>query len=451
VRSAVDWRAMTAVAAEKPDDTPPAALSKRRRIAIWALIVLAGLIGFVSVLAVWTDRQMLDDKAWNDATKEAIADPAVQDALSVYLVNQLYDNVDVSGQLAEKLPPDVKPLAGPLSAALRQPTANGIEFLLGRPRVQQLFINASEIAHEKLVNVLENKTGFGISTGSGVVTLDLHELIVELGQELGISSAALDKVPADVGVITLMSSDQLSAAQTGVHAVQIASAWLAVLVLALFALAIYLAPGSRRARLRDVGWALVLIGLLTLVVRRLVGNWVIGSLVDPSYERSGHRLWVIWTEVLGHTGRALVFYGVVVVIGAALAGPTRPAVATRRWLAPMFRERPALVWGGVAGAYLLLVLWAPTYALRRPLWILVFGILLAVGVEVLGRQSQREFPDQPRGEGLTAGLQRMRTRASGGGGAQPSAADEIAKLRELQQSGAIDDDEFERAKQLALS
>jgi putative oligomerization/nucleic acid binding protein len=442
---------MTAVAAEEPDDGS-AALSKRRRIAIWALIVLASLIALISVLAVWTDRQMLDNGAWNDATKEAIADPAVQDALSVYLVNQLYDNVDVSGQLEQKLPPNVKPLAGPISAALRQPTANGIEFLLGRPRVQQLFVNASAVAHQKLVNVLENKTGFGISTGSGAVTLDLHELIVELGQELGISSAALDKVPADAGVITLLDSDQLSTAQTAVHAVQLASAWLAVLVFVLFGLAIYLARGSRRARLRDVGWAFVLVGLLVLIIRRLGGNWIIGSLVDPEFERSGHRLWLIWTEILGHTGRALVFYGLVVVIGAVLAGPTRPAVATRRSLAPAFRERPAIVWGAVAGAYLLLVLWAPTYALTRPLWILIFGILIAVGVELLSRQSQREFPDQPAGEGVAAaGLQKMKTRVGGRGGSQPSAADEIAKLRELQQSGAIDDAEFERAKQLALS
>jgi len=451
VGTEVDCPAMTAVAAEKPEDES-AALSKRRRVAIWALIVLASLIALISVLAVWTDRQMLNNSAWNDATKEAIADPAVQDALSVYLVNQLYDNVDVSGQLEQKLPPNVKPLAGPISAALRQPTANGIEFLLGRPRVQQLFVNASAVAHQKLVNVLENKTGFGISTGNGAVTLDLHELIVELGQELGISSAALDKVPADAGVITLLDSDQLSAAQTAVHAVQLASAWLAVLVFVLFGLAIYLARGSRRARLRDVGWAFVLIGLLVLIIRRLGGNWVIGSLVDPEFERSGHRLWLIWTEILGHTGRALVFYGLVVVIGAALAGPTRAAVATRRSLAPAFRERPAMVWGAVAGAYLLLVLWAPTYALTRPLWILVFGILIAVGVELLARQSEREFPDQPAGEGVAAaGLQKVKTRVGGRSGPQPSAADEIAKLRELRQSGAIDDAEFERAKQLALS
>ena len=39
----VDCPAMTAVAAEKPDDEAPTGLSKRRRIAIWSLIVLAGI------------------------------------------------------------------------------------------------------------------------------------------------------------------------------------------------------------------------------------------------------------------------------------------------------------------------------------------------------------------------------------------------------------------------
>jgi hypothetical protein len=442
---------MAAVASEKPEDATPVGLSRRRRIAIWALLVLASLIAVVSVLALWVDRQMLDDKAWKDATTEAINDPAVQNSLSVYLVNQLYDNVDVSAQLAEKLPPDVKPLAGPISAALRQPTTNGIKFLLGRPRVQQLVVNASATAHEKLINVLENKTGFGISTGNGVVTLDLHQLIVELGQELGISSAALEKVPADAGVITLMNSDQLSAAQTAVHAVQLASAWIAVLVVVLYALAVYLARGRRREMLRAIGWAFVFIGLLVLIIRRLVGNYVTDALVDPAFKHSGHRLWVIWTEVLGDIGRASVFYGVFIVIAATLAGSTGVAIAIRRRLAPMFRERPAVVWGVAALGYLLLVVWAPTYALRRPLWILIFGVLLAVGVEALRRQTLREFPDEPRAEPLAASLQRMTARGASRGAAQTSAADEIAKLRELQQSGAIDEAEFDRGKQLALS
>jgi hypothetical protein len=422
--------------------------TRRRSIAIWALIVLASLIGLISVLTVWVDRQMFDDDAWNDASTEIIEDPAVQQSLSVYLVNQLYDNVDVAAALEERLPTNVQPLAAPLSAALRQPAANGVEFLLARPRVQQLWINAMALAHEKLVNVLENETGFGISTGSGVVTLDLSELVSELGIELGLPEAALERLPPDAGVITLLESDQLSAAQTGVRAIHVASAWLAVLVLGMFALAVYLARGTRRETLRNIGWAFVFVGMLVLVVRRLGGNYVIGSLTDATWEPSGRRVWAIGTEILRETGRSAIFYGLVVIVAAVLAGPMGVAVATRRRLAPVMRDRPEYVWGTVAVAYLLLVLWAPTYALQRPIWILIFGLLLVLGIFVLRRQTLAEFPDEPRPSPITAEL-RDRLRA-GGAEARPSAADEIAKLEQLRAAGAIDDAEFIRAKQLAL-
>ena len=57
--------------------------------------------------------------------------------------------------------------------------------------MQQLWIDASSVGAEKLVNVLENKTGHGISTGNGVVTLDLSELVTELGTDLGLPASAL--------------------------------------------------------------------------------------------------------------------------------------------------------------------------------------------------------------------------------------------------------------------
>ena len=89
--------------------------------------------------------------------------------------------------------------------------------------MQQLFVNASALAQQKLVNVLEDKTGNGISTGDGVVTLDLSELVKEIGTELGLSAAALAKLPPDAGVITVMRSDQFSAAQTAVQSVRVLS------------------------------------------------------------------------------------------------------------------------------------------------------------------------------------------------------------------------------------
>src|SRR4029079_11328647 len=126
--------------------------------------------------------------------------------------------------------------------------------VLARPRVQSLFVNVSQVAHQKLVNVLENKTGYGITTGKGTVTMDLGELLTQVGTEVGIPQAALNRLPPDAGQITILRSDQLSAAQQGVRLIRVLSVWLLVLVFVLYALAIAISPGSRRVVLRRVGW-----------------------------------------------------------------------------------------------------------------------------------------------------------------------------------------------------
>jgi phage gp46-like protein len=48
-----------------------------------------------------------------------------------------------------------------VAGALRQPSTDAVNRLLDAARVQQLFVNASSLAKQKLVNVLENKTGAG--------------------------------------------------------------------------------------------------------------------------------------------------------------------------------------------------------------------------------------------------------------------------------------------------
>ena len=139
---------------------------------------------------------MLDNNSWSEASADVIADPEMRNSLSIYLVNQLYDNVDVAAAIENRLPEGAKSIAGTLAGALRQPATNAINQLLARPRVQSASSSTpAPTAHDKLVNVLENKTGFGISTGEGEVTLDLHELVTELGQQLGLSDQALAKIP----------------------------------------------------------------------------------------------------------------------------------------------------------------------------------------------------------------------------------------------------------------
>src|SRR6187200_1932767 len=109
-------------------------LSRRRRVLVWTLVVVASLIAFAAILTTWVNRQMLSQRSWQNASAELIQDPAVQSRLSVYLVNSLYDSVNVGDALGERLPANLKPLAGTVAGALRQPLTDATQRLLEAPR-----------------------------------------------------------------------------------------------------------------------------------------------------------------------------------------------------------------------------------------------------------------------------------------------------------------------------
>src|SRR6266568_2743185 len=131
-----------------PTAKAAAPLSRKRRIVIWTLVVLASVLALVSILTTWVNRQVLDNTAWNKATTQIVQDPKVQTAIATYAVNQLYANVNVGQALSQRLPPNLKQLGPPLAGALEQPATQGVALLLQRPRVQQLFIRASSIAQQ---------------------------------------------------------------------------------------------------------------------------------------------------------------------------------------------------------------------------------------------------------------------------------------------------------------
>ncbi len=387
----------------------------------------------------------------------------MRSALSVYIVNQLYDHVDVAGEFEQKLPPDFKGLAGPLAAGLRTPAEGEVDRLLGRPRVAALWENANRVAHEQLIAIVEDKNAPGVSTANGAVTLDLRTILINLAQELGLPGTVVSKIPEGAGQITVLESDQLSAAQTAVKSVKVLSIWLVVLVLLLWALALYLARGARRATLRDIGWSIVIVGLLLLVVRRVGGDYVLDAVTTSETRRAGNAAWLIGTEILGQIGWSLVAYGTVVVLGALLAGPTRLATRIRAWLAPTLNTRHAIVWVTVGVAYLLVVLWGPTHALRTLLGVLLLGALIAFGVYALRRETLLEFPDAAHvdGPGFGARMKGLWSRRphhaahpaadTGSSSAPGSAAAEIERLNALRSAGVITDEDFHRGKERALA
>jgi hypothetical protein len=115
---------------------------RRHRVLVWSLIVLASVLLVVSMTANWVQRAALDTDQVEDTTDQILADQDVQEALSIYLVDQLYANVDVQAELEQQLPSSFKALSAPIAAATRQLALNVSQRALASPRVQALASDA---------------------------------------------------------------------------------------------------------------------------------------------------------------------------------------------------------------------------------------------------------------------------------------------------------------------
>jgi hypothetical protein len=364
---------------------------RTRTILAWVLFVLGTLVILVGSLTVWVKRQALDTDAWVETSSNLLENDEVREALSVYIVDQLYANAEPQEVLEAQLPDNLQGLAGPIAGALRQPAVEAVDRFLQRPRVQAAWEQINRATHQELLAVLNDETRGNITTGEGTVTLHLRTLVVNIGTELGFGEQLDARLPPDAGGIVILQSDQLEAAQTGVKAIKWMS-WLVILIaLACWAGAIWLAAG-RRSMLRNVGAALLVVGILLLVIRRAVGNYIVDALTSGESLRGAvDSTWLIGTSLLRTIGWALVVYGLVILVGTWLAGPSRYAFRVRQFIAPTLRDRPGLVWGALAVVYLLLVLWAPVPALSNWVGVLILGALVALGFEAFRRVTLGEL------------------------------------------------------------
>jgi hypothetical protein len=249
------------------------------------------------------------------------------------------------------------------------------------------------------VRVLEGKDlgkNGNISTANGEVTLDLRPAITRLATRLGVEDKLKANADPNAGQLVIMKSSQLDAAQTAVKILKALSSLLVIVVVALYALAIYLAQGRRRLLLGATGASLVLVGLVIASLRHFLGGVIVDSLVKT--EANKHPVSVIWsleTSVMRDIAIILVVYGALVLLATVLAGPNRPAVAIRGWLAPSFRHHPIVVWVAALFLFLILLAWGPTAGDRRLLGVALLAATTAVAIEALRRQTLREFPEDP--------------------------------------------------------
>jgi hypothetical protein len=368
-------------------------MSRGRRRTVKGLVVFGSILAFLSVFAIWVERQALNTADWVDTSDRLIQNSTIRSAVGNYLVDQLYANVDVKKELGEILPGDTKQLAGPVSGGLRQVAGDGADELLKSSTAQNLWQDANRAAHEQLVAVLEDKQE-AVSTANGDVSLNLGSLVTNLADQVGIGADLAEKLPPDAGQVTILRSDQLRTAQNIAMGVKGLALILSLLTFLSFGLAIYLSRGSRWVTVLFCGVGLIAAAFAVIVARQVAGGIVVGQLVsDESVRPAADAAWSIATSLMISIATTVIVIGVLFGVAGWLASPTDPARGTRRALAPLLRDHVAYAYAGLAIFVGIYFLSAPTQNLRSFLTTLAVAGLAAFGIHELRKQTGVEFPE----------------------------------------------------------
>lgn len=368
-------------------------MSRGRRRTVRALIVLGSVLAFLSVFAIWIERQALNTSDWVETSGKLLHNAKIREAVGNYLVDQLYENVNVRKELEGILPGEVKELAGPAAGGLRQVAGQGAEKVLETSTAQELWEDANRAAHEQLLAVLENKKE-AVETANGEVTLNLGSLLTNLASQVGIGESLAEKLPPDAGQIHILRSDQLKTAQNIAVAIKGLALLLSILTFAAFGAAIYLSRDGRWVTVLYSGIGLVAAGFAAIVFRHVAGGIVVGQLVqNDNVKPAGEAAWSIGTSLMISIATTVIVIGVLFAAAGWLASPTGAARGVRRFTAPTLRLHPAFVYTALAIIVCIYFLTGPTQGLRTFLTTLIVAGMAAFGIHELRKQTAEEFPD----------------------------------------------------------
>ncbi len=456
-------------------------MSRGRRRTVKGLVALGSVLAFLSVFAIWIERQALNTDDWVSTSGRLIQDPTIRAAVGDYLVDQLYENVDVEKELKEILPGDTKDLAGPAAGGLRQVAGNGAEKVLETSTAQELWKDANRSAHEQLVSVLEDK-GDAVSTSEGNVSLNLGSLLTNLAGQVGIGQSLAEKLPPDAGQVQILHSDELKTAQNVTIAIKGLALVLSILTFAAFAGAIYLSRGGRWVTVLFSGVGLIAAGFAVIVARHIAGGVVVDQLVKvDSVKPAGEAAWGIATSLMTSIATTVIVVGVLFAIAGWLASPTGAARSVRQAIAPVLQRYSPWVYTGLAIIVCIYFLSGPTQGLRSFITTLIVAGMAAFGIHELRKQTLEEYPDADyggvfdrtkgkvvsavKGANIPERASKMRLPerrpASGPSAAEAPtatlASDEDARLQRLERlaslrdKGVLTDEEFAAEKSRMLS
>jgi len=321
---------------------------RARNFLVGVLVVLSCLAVVVTGVAWWAHYTVLNTDGYINLVGPVGKDPQAIKSLSDYVAGQVVTATDLEQRTAEALPPKAQFLAGPITAAVDKFITDGTAKVLSTPQAYDLWIKINTVAHEKIVALLRGDTTSTYIQGNDV-KLDTIPLISQVLVWVD------GKLPGALG--TKFSPPVIAPGTPPDQAIQQVSAWTGRPLPADFGQITLLQSDSLGPAQTAVRWFDTLIWVVLAVAIVLIAL-------------------TIWLS--RHRRRTLIELG----IGAAIALILTRVIAKQASTAivdSLHSGSTVTVLRGVVNAAL-----GPLTTLT--IWIVVIGILVAVGAWIAGRR-----------------------------------------------------------------
>jgi len=346
-----------------------------RRWFVGILVLLFAVLLPVTVVSAWVHRTVLNTDAYVATVAPIARDPAVTEAVSRQVTDQLYAALDPQKIIADALPPRASFLATPIANGAKDAVQQSVNSVLASDQFQQVWVSANRFAHAELVGVLRGDDTV-LQATNGQVVLNLVPLVNRALQraqsfvsgvvdkpvtlptvtsdELPSAAcariaAALDRpLPSTCGQIPLFRAAQLDNARRAVQVFDRGVLALLIVTPLLAAAALWLSRRRRRTLLQ-----LVVGAMLGLVVVRRVLMWQQDQLLDVGRPENREARKAILHDVLSGFYSLtwwILLGGLAVVAVALVTGPYRWAVTVRTYVASASMRVGTLAAAAVRGS-----------------------------------------------------------------------------------------------------
>jgi len=308
-----------------------------RNLIAWILVVLAFIMAIGAGPASWAHDYLMDTDRFVATVAPLIRDDAVAQALSERAATRLVEELDVQDRLDRVLPEGITFIAGPITNGVQTLAQKTAETILQSDQFYWVWEKMLRFAHSTAVATVRGEGSLEL-TKEGDIVLDIGELLQELKTRLvdaGLTFLEKVPVPEGAGTVVLFTADELGVVQGMVHLLDTLN-WVLPALAILFLVAAVLISTDRRRFLLISGITLTVAMAISLIGLNYGKNYLLDQIKVPTNLTAAQ---VVWTGVVSNLTQILagiLALGVVVSVGAAVAGPYQWAVWLRTKTSHLF-------------------------------------------------------------------------------------------------------------------